>query len=130
MNSTLFYFYQPSIKINVANEFNSLKQCLVNSSFISPSENGFLSVINKIVYFYSAKASNDSGNSQCNATVTNADILFVASRVYHNIDITYYFNRSNTIIIKSSYETINFSIPINDSGTSANNYVMTSCAMT
>lgn len=66
-NTSIFHFYLPSYYIIKTDNFIALFKCLNNASYISHSENGFLSIINKQINEYYTNQTNRK--SECKLAV-------------------------------------------------------------
>jgi hypothetical protein len=58
------------------------------------------------------------------------EIKFIASRVYHNIDMTYFFLSNNSVLIKSSFEATHQVRNISQNNPNELNMTMTGYALT
>lgn len=105
--------------------YRNLTDCLVNSKYISANgDGGFISVINQKVYEYYTNTT--KSESMCVATsLDKIDYEFAANRNYNNIQITYFFLKNATIIIKSSYRTNHQILDLNKTGFSFTSYAIT-----
>lgn len=122
-DTNIFYFYTFTTGIYFLN-LRSFYDCITNSTYISPIDNGFLSVIGKQVYEYTTNQT--EGRSSCQASgIKNVNYLFAASRTYNNIQITYFFLQNNSVIIKSSYRTNYQKLSVNCTGYSFTSYALT-----
>lgn len=121
-SNLVFYFFRPPNIFNTS--FFQINKCLINASYIAPNQNGFLSVINQRVHQYSTNA--NKGQSSCIVTdLINIDYAFAASRSYNDIDMTYFFLKNNTIIIKSSYRTNHQKLEVDRKGYCFTSYGLT-----